>query len=91
MHVVLHLIPRDVHARAVRAEHGVGRVIGVPLGFVAYRVDYLLLFTARPVSARRQAEPAPAMGIGQQLLHVFVHPRDGRRALKALHAAGVLG
>ena len=30
------------------------------------------------------------MSIGQQLLHVFVHPRDGRRALKAHHSARVL-
>ena len=74
----------------MRAEHGVCGVIGVPLRLIAYRVDNLLLVAARAVAARRQAEPAPAVGIGQQLLHIFVHPCDGRRALKAHHAARVL-
>ena len=62
-----YLVPLHRVARAVAAEHGVRRVVHVPLRVVAHCLHHRRLVSAGAVARRSTQQPPPAPGVGRHL------------------------
>ena len=80
MHIAFDLIPLDDEARAVGAEHGIGRIFEVAFGIVPRARDHIQRVIAHVVAVQRQRDASAALGIGGQLLRVAAQGRDRRDA-----------
>ena len=74
------IVPLHREARAVAAEDGVRRVVQIPLRVVAQLLNDLPGVVAALIAPEGAAQPAPAAGIGGDILPVFPHLRHRRAA-----------
>ncbi len=82
MHMLLHLVPRHMVSRAVRAEHRAGGVVRIAVGIIAAGGKHRLGVVAGGVAAQRAGQAAAASGIGGHLGGIAAHLRDGGIARK---------
>ena len=76
----LDLVPRDIDARAVLAEHRAGRIFRVAIGIVADGGYDRLGVRAGRVAAQSAAQPSPSAGVGRDLARVAAQSLDRREA-----------
>lgn len=80
MRAGLDLVPRNVDARAVLAEHRAGGVFRVALGIVADGGDDALRVRAGLVAAQGAAQTSASAGVGRDLTRVAAQSLDRREA-----------
>ena len=79
MHIVRHLVPWDVKARAVGAEDGARRIFQVRRRVIADGGADCLRIMARGIAVHPALELAAALGIGRDLPRIAPHRADGGR------------